>query len=306
MKASEARLGSTPPASAATGSHRECLASKGAIPKAFVSTLLFCLLCTLPSLAAAQTPSFDALLSQSLDAFEKGELENAWQHASTAAESGAISADLEYNLGLLSLYRKDPAEAVLHLERSLALAPGDEETTELLEYAREELLKRVLRTDSERKLTQGEAQAFVWWRFFHAFSVPLLSWLLLLCWSAAFCLLIVRRFLRSEMLRDLGFVLIVLSFLLALGSAGLLLGHASSDDFRPAVLRAEDAQLLDAPSELAKGSQPDDLYRGALLQILEDRGEWVRVELADGSQGWLAAKDLGEVRIDVFPPKPMR
>ncbi len=70
-------------------------------------------------------------------------------------------------------------------------------------------------------------------------------------------------------------------------------GPAPSPAFTPThVVRAVALHLRERPTSTSRslGSYP----RGTLLMAFDRQGNWVEVRLADGTQGWMSARFMGE------------
>jgi len=255
-------------------------------------------LCSFSLFARAALAQPEAEIQQ---AFGDGHHEEALRGYQELERKVGPSADLYYDQGVVHFELRDWPEAILCFERSLALHPLQDDAEQRLDIAREQLSRELLRSSAGRKLTRGESSDQVYWRFFHAVGPHWPAWGLLLSWNLLFGILLWRRRVQHGGVRDGAAVLAVVMFVVVLLSGSYLIGHSVTVDFRPAIVMAEDALYYESPSVLAKTSKPDDLYRGALVAVIEEREEWLQVQLADGSRGWLYGAVVADVRVDRWP-----
>jgi hypothetical protein len=107
---------------------------------------------------------------------------------------------------------------------------------------------------------------------------------------AALCLL-GFRFLGSRGMRTLAFVLACILFVAAVSS------FIFSVSERGDVL-SKDSAIVMIPVSSVKSSPGEDgkslfiLHEGTKVRILDELGEWSKVEISDGRQGWMRASDV--------------
>jgi hypothetical protein len=104
-----------------------------------LSTLLLSLVMVMTSTASVPPDSLNAAAAK---AYLAGDHATALVHYTALLEFG-ISSDLYYNIGNCHYKLGDIAQATLHYERALKLAPGDEDLRANLELARARSKDRV-------------------------------------------------------------------------------------------------------------------------------------------------------------------
>lgn len=208
------------------------------------------------------------------------------------------NADLLYNLGVAYAAGGDPALATLAFERSLALSPGAADAEEQLLAAREAVQSELLSVSTGRAVTRGEPQAFVLWRFFRRWSADAVAIGLLVSWLGLFGGLSARRLPGRGAAREVVLAVVVVCALAATVTGGYLVGRWQTEDVRPAVVVGTEPVLYESPIELAATHRADDLYRGALVRVMDTREAWLEIELADGTRGWVPGAVVAEVRVE--------
>jgi hypothetical protein len=73
---------------------------------------------------------------------------------------------------------------------------------------------------------------------------------------------------------------------------------------RDVVVVTDGVVLRSADSAGAPPAHPDPLPAGVEARLSESRGEWARVELGDGSSGWLPASAVERVVAPSPAPAP--
>lgn len=189
------------------------------------------------------------------------------------------SADLYYNLGSSYLQIDRMGPAILYLERALIQAPGEEDISHNLELARSRLQDDI-----------SEIPLFFltrWWQNMSlaaSATVWAILGLLLLFLGAAGLFRWMTGTTREQ--RKQGFLfglpLLVLGFIpILLAFNRLQLEENSSF----AILQAQEVALQAAPDE--GSTVVFNLHEGTKVKILDEIGEWYKVRLPNGDQGWL-------------------
>lgn len=224
------------------------------------------------TLARARTATTNANHAEAIEAYE-----------SLSAE-GLGSAGLYLNLGNAYLARGDTGRAVLAYERGLRLAPNDRALNR----------NRQLVRDSQRDAIVPFPEFFLlrWWDGIAGLlSFNTWAWTgLLLFWLAGAAFFLFRlRGMNSWAWLAGGLLLIAL-----LGWA--FANSRYQDRYRndQAVLLSSSTQLRVAPGEDAP--LESEVHAGLTLRILDQFGDWTKVELRDGRQGWLHREEVALVR----------
>lgn len=194
------------------------------------------------------------------------------------ANDGVQNPNLEFNLGNTYYRLHDLGRAILHYRRGLRLQPSHTRLRANLAYAREhvqpslappagnQLLRSILFLHYDTSTTAR------WWA---CVAAGVIGW---------GCLLARLRWQRPVLLTA-GAIGAVVGFTLGL-SVLWDLQHARARP--PAVVVAEGTLRLGRGEGYEPAlSQP--LGPGVELRILEQRADWVHVELQDGKTGWLRA-----------------
>jgi tetratricopeptide (TPR) repeat protein len=197
---------------------------------------------------------------------------------------GVETAALFTNLGNAALQAQHPGRAVLAYHRALALEPDASTARQNLAHVRSRLPAWVPRRDA------GEgAQRLL---FYRQIDPETRATVAAICFAAmAGCVgLAVRR-------REGAFRGLAIAFGLAWASGIVSLvydAQAGRDDL--AVVIADDVPARSADSTLSPLALPEPLPAGVEVEILEERGGWARVRLANGRDVWIRGSAVERVR----------
>ncbi len=235
----------------------------------------------LPLCLGAAEPPVEAWQA-AMEAFDRGEWEEGIQYLDSLEKAGWCAPELFFNLGNAWLKEGEIGEAILYYRRALLWAPRSKEIRHNLQLARSRVryphppLPEFFLTRWWKALaTQCSATAW-------AVIVTVVSWLLV---GMAFGWYRTRRVALLK-----GSVLLLAIWLLALG-AGATRYRLETAHPDVVVLRATLARV--GASEEAPERTP--LPEGVELRRIDRIGEWVKVVLPDGQEGWVQRRDLGFV-----------
>lgn len=217
----------------------------------------------------------------------------AYRSAATQFEQvlagGHRNGALEYNTGNAWFLAGDVGRAILHYRRALVLRPGDPQIEANLATARSRRLDEI---------EAGSGQAFLETVFFWhaALTLPtkrtagLLAYLLafgLFGWAAWRAAPESRRAIRVG-----GSVAMVLAVALVVSAWVEAAQSAARED---AVLLADEMPLRKGDGFGYPSRYENPLHAGAEFRVIEQRGDWARVALPDGKEGWVPLPSLERV-----------
>lgn len=247
--------------------------------------ILLFVVCSITSFRLmAQNESPVARWEAAAEAYAAGEWQQALDLYQSLEAEGYHTAALDYNIA--NCYYKMGSylgAAILHYERALKQDPRFEDAVFNLAMARQQTLDRI-----------EEIPEFVLIKVLRtvreSFAADTWARSSLVFFAMAVVCLLGLRYGRTLRLRKTSFALSLVLFLLAVSTA--CLGFAA----KKAALR-EDQAIVQATVSSVKSSPSESgnnlfvLHEGTKVGVLESLGKWVRIELADGRQGWILAND---------------
>jgi tetratricopeptide (TPR) repeat protein len=224
-------------------------------------------------------------------AYARADYAAAIREYETLIESGVADANVSYNLAAAHGSLGEYGQAIRYFERALREHPGDDGAERGLKLARDLLGERQAKERGEAIVAERPPLSSA---LFAGVSENTLALLLLLSSSAFGAALLALMFARAEAQRiGLGIT----------ASAGLLFALVSSfgvwskSDFGAAGTRAvvitEAAPVREGPDPAARLSA--ELNEGESVRILAREGDFARVRLARGGDGYVPKSALGEI-----------
>lgn len=237
--------------------------------------------------------AFEALFAQSgfergNAAYQKGNYQEAITEYESVIQGKKQSAELYFNLGNCYYKLNKVAPAIYNYEKALVLNPCDAEIQNNLKFAHK-------MTIDEIKDVPKVGFAKMLRDFTGNFTYDGWAWI-----TVSFAILFLLFFLgyyfsQTTFLKRVFFVgmfgivfLILISVLAAFSEKG----HYESE--RPAIVFAEIASVKSEP----KTSAPDVfvLHEGTKVFVEEKLDDWKKIQLTDGTEGWIENSAIREVK----------
>lgn len=228
-----------------------------------------------------------AQLSNANQAYQQKDFATAIQQYEALLQQGYRSAALHYNLGNSYYRTNDLGKAVLNYERALLLDPNDADIKHNLQFVQDKLLDEIDPLP-DFFLAKG------WNGLGGLFSAQTWSLLALVLLWLGIAGLSVWLLSRVRLYKKIGFIagssLVIVSliaFALANSRTKMI-----QDSGRAVVLERE-IVLRSAPDNQSK--EVFVLHSGATVQLLDQIGDWYKVSLRDGVQGWLPKESFERI-----------
>ncbi|WP_415376139.1 tetratricopeptide repeat protein [Patiriisocius sp. Uisw_017] len=194
------------------------------------------------------------------------------------------SSEVYFNLGNAHYKLNQIGPSIYYYEKALQVDPADTDTKINLAFAEN------ARIDAIEPLPKT---VFSKWYISLARLFTYEGWAyLVVVFSMLFVLLfLLYYFGNSESKKRFYFSSAIVSVLLFLGV--FIMAYSTFNDFKndkPAIIFAISTQIKTAP----KMSSDDAfvLHEGTKVQILDSDGDWLRIVLSDGKDGWIPKTDL--------------
>jgi len=227
------------------------------------------------------------LFDQGKELYKNGKYQQAINSWMKIVGNGEHSSELYFNLGNAQYKLNHIGPSVYYYEKALQLSPNDEDIKNNLAFAEN------TRIDAIEPLPKT-----VFSRWYNSISglFTFDGWAIL---AIAFSVFFVAFFLLyyfafSERKKRLLFVSSM--FLGVLLILSLTMAYLTYNDYsknQPAIIFASEIEVKTEPS---MGSNVAfTLHEGTKVQILAQDGNWYRIALADGKDGWIPASDLKQL-----------
>lgn len=201
-------------------------------------------------------------------------------------EGGIRNGKLFYNIGNSYFRMNDVGRAILNYNRAALYTPHNADLRQNLEFARSRRLD-----DIPVPQTRKILQTIFFWHYDISTRVRSAIFLggFLLCWISLGVKLVVKRPILKRAAWVGGVVAVL--FLASLSIETLAQQHSNLG-----VIVKPDVTARKGNSNSYKPSFTEPLHAGTEFSILEERSDWVHVELMDERRCWLPAESIERVR----------
>ena len=253
-----------------------------------VVTVLVALLAFSGVMKAEAAAPADSLWNAGCEAYAAGNYAGAARAWNTISADGVQSAVLYYNLGNAFFKCGETGRAVLYYEKALKLNPSFSDARFNLEFAQNSVQDRIdavpefILSTAVRKvcwLLGSNAWAVLSLLFFAAFVAGTLVFLLSL----------------NPSIRRVSFYSAIVVLVLLVFSMGFSLWQKNEAG------KADQAIVM-LPVSSVKSSPASEgskdlfiLHEGTKVKVLDEVGEWINIEIADGRQGWIKTTDIEKI-----------
>ncbi len=253
--------------------------------KTMIRMMTVALMLAALALPAAQAQNVDSLWAQAVSDYTEENYRAALDGFAAIEEAGYVSPALYYNMGNCC-YKlgHHVGLSILYYEKALKLDPAYEDAAVNLEIAREQTLDRIEAVPEFILLT--------WFKAFRdTLSSDAWAWIALALLLTVAVMVLLFRFGRSLALRKTAFALAVVALVFMVISTVFAFNLRSAvEDSGEAVVTVPVSSVKSSP-----GSTDQSLFilhEGTKVSVVDSLGEWYRIELSDGRQGWLQGNDI--------------
>ena len=244
-------------------------------------TLILLLLATALN-AAAQTPQ--QLMQRGNDAYAKGDFVAAAQAYNAVLDAGYESADLYYNLGNVYYRQEEYGLSILNYERALRLKPNFRDAKQNLDLADSKTEDQIAALP-EIFLAQWAHSVVAW---FSPTGWRICTLILLTLLGTAVVLFLLSRDYAWRKGSLIGGIVTLVFLLLCI--ACTISASVRYNRHNQAIVTAPMAVVKSSPEENSIDKLV--LHEGTKVNIEETLGEWHKIQIADGNNGWLQTDEV--------------
>jgi tetratricopeptide (TPR) repeat protein len=262
--------------------------------KTLTYTTLFIGLALILGLLAVQTSlaqESEMQIANSL--YENGRFAEAAQAYEQLVAQGVYDSAVYYNLGNAYFRQGDVGQAIFNYQRAAQLAPRDADIQANLAQARAQVVDQ-FPAESSSLLDNFASVTSQYLTLNELALIALGAWFLFgLVW------LVYRQMQNGRSKEGLQYILILSGLFMILATFSLGSRIYVENNRQQAVVIADVIDVSAGPS--TDTITEFDLHNGAEIELLEQRGDWVRFTLLGGQvQGWVPAEAVAVYSIDSF------
>ena len=242
------------------------------------------LLLFLSSLAQAQNT---ALFEEANEAYANNDFETAVSKYEKILENGETSVAVYYNLGNAYYKLNNVAPSIYYFEKALQLDPTDEDVQNNIEFARSMTIDDI--PVSEETGFQKTINSFI-----STFSYNTWAFIAIALSVIFVVLFLLYYFSRTPLQKRIFFGVAIFVFLLG-GMSVFFAFQQQEIQFNNqfAIIFADEAPVRNEPSQ--RGDAAFSLHAGTKTKVLEDYQGWFKIELSNGTQGWIEGDYLKQL-----------
>ena len=220
--------------------------------------------------------------------YEKEKYNEAVTAYESVISSGKQSAALYFNLGNAYYKMNKVAPAIYNFEKALVLKPNDKDTENNLKFAKKmtiDEIKEVPKVGFEKLLRDftGAFHYDLWAKIAVGIAFGFLLFFTGYYFSQTTFL---KRFFF------VGMFVLILGIVISISSA--LFEKSYFDNEKPAIVFAESAEVKSEPR--VSGTDVFVLHEGTKVMVRENTRNWKKIELLDGSDGWIESNKIREIK----------
>ena len=221
------------------------------------------------------------------DWYKKGNYAQAILAYESVLESQKESAELYFNLGNCYYKLNKIAPAIYNYEKALYLNPTDAEIQNNLKFAHK-------MTIDEIKIVPQVGFAQMIHEFFSCFHYDSWAWIAVGLSSLFLAFFVGYYFSPYTANKRLFFVgMFVLLFAVVFSVLAAVIEKKYSNSQHPAIVFDEMASLKSEPK--SGSAEVVLLHEGAKVFILDSLDSWKKVQLTDGTEGWISTQSIKQV-----------
>ncbi|OAB31410.1 SH3 domain-containing protein [Flavobacterium fryxellicola] len=220
--------------------------------------------------------------------YEKGQYADAVAAYESVLNDKQRSSEVYFNLGNAYYKLNKVAPSIYNYEKALVLNPSDKESLNNLKFAQK-------RTIDEIKVIPKVGFAKLVRDFTGIYHYNTWAWISVGL-AVGFLLFFIGYYFSqitgSKQIFFFGMFVAVLLMLISISSAIFEKSHFDTE--KPAIVFAE---MTDFKSEPRNGGKPlFVLHEGTKVFVFESIGEWKKIQLTDGTEGWIESSAIKEVK----------
>src|SRR5690554_2021173 len=229
----------------------------------------------------------EKLFDDGKDLYKNGKYQQAIDSWKQIIENGEASAELYFNLGNAQYKLNQIGPSIYYYEKALQLSPNDTDIKTNLAFSEN------ARIDAIEPLPES---IFTKWYRNIAGTFSFDGWAIA---AVIFSVFFVGFFLFyyfsiSERRKRLFFAASMFAVLLLIGTVTLaFLTYGDFKNNQPAIIFSSQIEVKSEPSMGSNSAFV--LHEGTKVQITAKDGNWYRIEIADGKDGWIPATDLKQL-----------
>jgi tetratricopeptide (TPR) repeat protein len=232
------------------------------------------------------SPENAQLYNRANEHYTKKEYHEALELYTELVDRGVEHPSLYYNAANTYFKIGMIGHAVLNYERALLLKPFDRDIRANLQYVNNQLEDKIrpLYNEGAFRFFQ-EIVSLMRLKLTVYFELVLFTVLIVLLLSFLFAPNSRRQIRRALIVVGIVYIAILI---------GMIAQYSYDRRYPKGIILQEVLEVKSSP--LAESETLFDLHEGIKFKLIEKRGEWIRLSIADGRQGWILQESVALIR----------
>lgn len=228
----------------------------------------------------------ELLFDKANTAFQEEKYTEAIKIYEEVINSGMASGKLYYNLGNAYYKNKEIGKAILYYEKAKLLMPENENLRFNLKLANVKVKDRI-------EVPPDSFVIKIHKKVINLFSLPVWSIIFSLLLLTAAILFFVQNLTPKLKIKAITNMIISLMLIAVFTLYPIYSKYSMEELTKKGVLVDSDGDVYAAPD--AESTKLFSLHEGIVFTILGSDGNWVKIELIDGKQGWIPGILVGKI-----------
>lgn len=224
------------------------------------------------------------LFDQGINHYKEGNFEQAIAVWESILENGEHSSTLYYNLGNAYFKNEQVAPSIYFYEKALQLDPADKDILNNLAHAQNRVVDDI--TPAPDSFFESLYHSVIGLFSFNGWAVLSVVFAFLFALFFMWYYYAIASSKKRIAFSLMGFSLMGTGLALILA----MLSYNHFENSKVAIIFAESTQIRSEP--LMRSEVSFLLHEGTKVKIKDTDNDWVRVEIADGKEGWMLQQDL--------------
>ena len=220
--------------------------------------------------------------------YQNGKYDLAAKAYESVLNDNKESVELYFNLGNCYYKLHQTAPAIYNYEKALVLDPYNAAVLNNIKFAQKQ-------TIDEIKVVPKVGFAKLLRDFTGIYPFETWAWI-----SISFAMLVLVFFMGYYFLQNVVvkrvffFGMFIILLLVAMSFSAAFFEKSHFDNEKPAIVFAESADVRSEPQKASNATFV--LHEGTKVYVLEKLGNWKKIQLTDGTEGWIDSGAIKEVK----------
>jgi tetratricopeptide (TPR) repeat protein len=222
------------------------------------------------------------------DLYQKGKYELAIKAYESVLNDNKESVELYFNLGNSYYKLHQTAPAIYNYEKALVLEPCNAAVLNNIKFAQKQ-------TIDEIKVVPKVGFAKLLRDFTGIYPFETWAWITISFAMLFLVFFMVYYFSQSVVAKRVFFLgMFVVLLLMAMSMSAAFFEKSHFDNEKPAIVFAESAEVRSEPQKASNATFV--LHEGTKVYVIEKLGNWKKIQLTDGTEGWIDGNAIKEVK----------